>query len=207
MKARFLRRAAAAITVLLLFTLTGCMLKFTVTGDSSYLVRSDGKVFNGSLVEDVMQVDVEVTGFIPTLPTVLEVELEGLIMSMSMDAAEVDQALDWISDYLYDLLDFDSCSFDTATDTFVVYGEFTLADFLGAIGMSAPQLSFGPIPLSNVIGQETYDNLISRIAYVSGYYTEPATTIDYSLTGALKTATGRVVGSFELWFDGLNPAV
>ncbi len=207
MKGRFIRRAAAVLTVALLFTLTGCMLKFTLTGSDSYIVYSDGKVENSDFEEDVMSVDVEVTGFIPAIPTVLEVELEGLIMSMSMDPSEIDLALDTISDYLYDFLGFDSCTFDVVTDTFVVYGEFTLSDFLGAIGMSSPETDLGSIQLSKIIGTDAYNNFITRIAYVSGNYTDPATSIDYALTGALKTSSGRVVGSLELWFDGLNPAI
>jgi len=207
MKKNVSRVILAILALCLMVSLSGCVLNFRIVGSDVYDVYSDGKVENSDFEEDVMSVDVEVTGFIPAIPTVLEVELEGLIMSMSMDPSEIDLALDTISDYLYDFLGFDSCTFDVVTDTFVVYGEFTLSDFLGAIGMSSPETDLGSIQLSKIIGTDAYNNFITRIAYVSGNYTDPATSIDYALTGALKTSSGRVVGSLELWFDGLNPAI
>ena len=93
MRARYLRRASAIAVLSLLLLLTGCTLTFTLEGADSYVIMADGRVLDGSFSESEIEMELTTKGFMLKLPVVLEVELEGLIMSMSMSQPDLDAAL------------------------------------------------------------------------------------------------------------------
>lgn len=202
---KWARGVVFVLLLALMLTLTGCTMVFTVRGSSSYIIMTNGDVLNSELVKDTMKVDITVKGIKPSIPVVFEARLQGLIMSMWMEPSEIDDALSFSATYLRNELSFDSSDYNVASDTFWVDGSFTLTDFLGAIGLGAGPEAIGPIELSAIVGSAAYLNLINRIIFVSSNYTVPGSSIDYELSGQLKNLKGEVVGTFELWFDGLNP--
>lgn len=206
MRVKYLRRASAVVVLSLLLVLTGCTLTFTLEGADSYGIVADGRVLDGSLSECEIEMELTTKGFMLKLPVVLEVELEGLIMSMSMSQPEIDGALASIGEYLETGLGFENYTWDATTDTFLVTGEYTLLDFWTSLGLSSPGTMIGPvpIPLKLIIGQTAYDSFINSIVHAANMIGD-ASSIDFEFEGYLKTVLGKTVGTFTLWFDALNP--
>ncbi|HOA15819.1 MAG TPA: hypothetical protein PLT03_05555 [Bacillota bacterium] len=206
MRVKCLRMASAVALLSLLLMLSGCTLTFTLEGADSYTITADGRVLDGSFNESEIEMELTTKGFMLKLPVVLEVELEGLIMSMSMSQPEIDAALATIGEHLETGLGFEDHTFDTSADTFRVTGEYTLLDFWTALGISSagPMLGPIPIPLKLIIGQAAYDGFVDSIVQAANMIGD-GSTIDFEFQGFLKTALGKTVGTFTLWFDALNP--
>lgn len=207
MLSRYLRKAFAVVVLIFLLILSGCTLTFTLQGAESYIIMPDGKVLDGSLNESDILMELTTKGFILKLPSALNIQIEGQIMSTSMDPTEIDTALVSIGDYLKTQLGFEGNDYDFVANTFKVTGQYTLLDFWTALGISTPGTMLGPftIPLNMIIGQTAYEGIVDSIAHVSNTMIKDGSTIDFEFEGYLVTITEQTVGTFILWLDTVNP--
>ncbi len=79
------RIALLIMAMAMMITLSGCTMLFTLVGSDSYGIRPNGDIMNGSLEKCEIEMDVSTEGSTLKEPKYLNIELEGLLMSMSMN--------------------------------------------------------------------------------------------------------------------------
>lgn len=182
-----------------ILSLSGCSVKFTLVGADSYVIMPDGDVLNGSLEESEIEIEVLTSGSGLKGPVSMDIEIEGLIMGDSDPEA--------IGNYIKGDLGFDSVTFDAATDTFHITGEYGIDDFWTGLGITSVGLTLGPfiVPLGDIIGDIEAATLVECIVEVENSLMGEGSTIDFELSGVLREVGGSKVGTFILWLDAINP--
>lgn len=208
MKRSIGRIALLLLALAMMVTLSGCTIFFTITGSDSYVIWPNGDILNGSLEECQIEMDVSTKGSILKDPKYLNIELEGLLMSMEMNPVQIDAALEDIGAYLETALSFDDHTVDTVGDTFTITGRYELIDFWSDMGISGLAVAAEEqVLLSAIIGTTAYDQLIDSIVDATNDLTANGSSIDFEMAGALESSDAKVVGDFILWFDSINPAI
>lgn len=208
MKPSIGRIALSLATIVMMITLSGCTVMFTLAGSDSYIIKPNGDILNSSLELCEIEMDVSTEGSTLKNPKYLNIELEGLLMSMTMNPEQIDAALEDIGAYLETAIGFDSHSMDTYGDVFTVTGKYELIDFWSDMGISGLAVaSEAQVLLSSIIGVSAYDTLIDSVIDATNDLTTSGSSIDFKMEGVLEASDAKVVGDFMLWFDSINPAI
>ncbi len=196
---RRLFRIASAIAVLLIAaSLAGCFFVFTIKGADTYYVNPSG------LIGGPVMVEVTWKGFIPRWPDVMILTISGIVHNSGYTLDQLDAQADALSGTIYDHLDFDTYS--GATDEgnpFWVMKEIVVPNFWSLLPLDAGRAQLDPIvlELSDIVGDEFYQDLIDEFVLICDDEIDTATWVELNLGGSIETSTGKVIGTLDCDFE------
>ncbi len=192
-------RIIAGVAVLLLAaSMAGCFFEFLITGADTYSVDPSG------LVGGPVMVEVTWKGFIPRWPDVMILTISGIVHNSGFTTGQLDDAADAISGTIYDHLDFDDFSgFTYEGNPFWVRKEIVVPSFWSLLPLDAGRSQLDPIELelSDVLGEEFYQDLIDEFVLLCDDEFDTATWVELNLGGSIETSTGKVIGTLDCDFE------
>ncbi len=192
-------RIISGMAVLLLAaSLSGCFFVFTITGSDTYSVYPSG------LAGGPVMVEVTWKGFIPRWPDVIVLTISGIVHNGSFTSEQIDDAADAISGTVYDHLDFDTYSGSANEgNPFWVIKEIAVPNFWSLLPLDAGRAQLDPIELelSDVLGEEFYQDLIDEFVLLCDVEFDVSTWVELNLGGSIETSTGKVIGTLDCDFE------
>lgn len=198
-----LRNLATAAALILMISLTGCILVFTVVGSDVYEVNSNDGVTNGPIA-----VDVTVKGFWPVWPETLNATVWGTVdpvgsPSDALDAEDIVIA-NMIEDNLYDQFS-GSNQFDSVTaenvetdDVFRVSVVMPIPGLkeLASQGGATSSLAFTDVSLLDLLKAERYNEMVANLQNACANI-PTGNSVRTTLEGSL-TKGSKLIGDFEV---------
>ena len=198
MSRKLLRIIACMAALLLAASLAGCFFVFTITGTDTYSVVPSG------LVSGPVMVEVTWKGFIPRWPDVMILTISGIVHNSGYTLEQLDAQADALSGTIYDHLDFDTYSGATNEgNPFWVIKEIAVPSFWSLLPLDAGRSHLDPIvlELSDVVGEEFYQDLIDEFVLICDDEIDTATWVELNLGGSIETSTGKVIGTLDCDFE------